>query len=50
MCIRDRCLYESKYNFGSSNWSNNYMRMAGTDSSHKPYLQVVYHSGGSAVG
>ena len=35
------CLYESKYNFGSSNWSNNYMRMAGTDSSHKPYLQVV---------
>ena len=44
------CLYESKYNFGSSNWSNNYMRMAGTDSSHKPYLQVVYNSGGSAVG
>ena len=44
------CLYESKYNFGSSNWSNNYMRMAGTDSSYKPYLQVVYNSGGSAVG
>ena len=44
------CLYESPYNFGSANWSNNYMRMAGTDSTYKPYLQVVYNSGGTAVG
>ena len=44
------CLYESPYNFGSSNWSNCYMRMAGTDNAYKPYLQVVYNSGGTAVG
>ena len=44
------CLYESPYNFGSSNWSNCYMRMAGTDNTYKPYLQVVYNSGGTAVG
>ena len=44
------CLYESPYNFGSSNWSNCYMRMAGTDNTYKPYLQVVFGSGGTAVG
>ena len=44
------CLYESPYNFGSANWSNCYMRMAGTDNTYKPYLQVVYNSGGTAVG
>ena len=44
------CLYESPYNFGSSTYSNCYMRMAGTDSSYKPYLQVVYNSNGGAVG
>lgn len=32
------CLYESPYNFGASNWSANYMRIAGTDSSYKPCL------------
>ena len=42
------CLYESPYNFGASNWSGNYMRIAGTDSSYKPYLQVVYNSGTTA--
>ena len=36
------CLYESPYNFGSSTYSSCYMRMSGTDSSLKPYLQVVY--------
>ena len=44
------CLYESPYNFGSANWSNCYMRMAGTDNTYKPYLQVVYNSGGTAAG
>ena len=44
------CLYESPYNFGSANWSNCYMRMAGTDNTNKPCLQVVYNSGGTAVG
>ena len=44
------CLYESPYNFGSANWSNCYMRMAGTDNTYKPYLQVVFGSGGTAVG
>ena len=44
------CLYESPYNFGSSSWSSNYMRMAGTDNSYKPYLQVVYNDGGTSVG
>ena len=43
------CLYESPYNFGSSTYSNCYMRMAGTDNSYKPYLTIVY-SGGNAVG
>ena len=44
------CLYESPYNFGSSTYSNCYMRMSGTDESgYKPYLTVVYNSGG-AVG
>ena len=43
------CLYESPYNFGSSTYSNCYMRMAGTDSSYTPYLNVVF-SGGGAVG
>ena len=36
------CLYESPYNFGSSTYSSCYMRMSGTDSNLKPYLQVVY--------
>ena len=44
------CLYESPYNFGSSSWSSNYMRMAGTDNSYKPYLQVIYNDGGTSVG
>lgn len=43
------CLYESPYNFGSSTYSNCYMRMAGTDSSYTPYLNVVY-SGGTSWG
>ena len=44
------CLYESPYNFGSSTYSNCYMRMSGTDeSSYTPYLTVVYNSSG-AVG
>ena len=42
------CLYESPYNFGASNWSANYMRIAGTDSSYKPCLRVIY--GGTAAG
>lgn len=43
------CLYEAPYNFGSANWSDGYMRMAGTDTTLKPYLLVVF-SGGTAVG
>lgn len=43
------CLFEPSYHFGTANWSDCYMRMAGTDSSYKPYLTIVY-SGGSAVG
>lgn len=43
------CLYETPYNFGSSTYSNCYMRMAGTDNSLKPYLNIVYTSG-TAVG
>ncbi|MEA5013433.1 MAG: hypothetical protein VB099_02625 [Candidatus Limiplasma sp.] len=43
------CLFEPSYNFGSSTYSDSYMRIAGTDSSLKPYLEVVY-SGGGAVG
>ena len=42
------CLYESPYNFGASKWSANYMRIAGTDSSYKPCLRVIY--GGTAAG
>ena len=42
------CLYESPYNFGASNWSTNYMRIAGTDSSYKPCLRVIY--GGTTAG
>ena len=42
------CLYESPYNFGASNWSANYMRIAGTDSSYKPCLRVIY--GGTTAG
>lgn len=37
------CIYESPYNFGSSTYSSCYMRMSGTDSNLKPYLQVVYN-------
>lgn len=36
------CLYEAPYNFGSSIYSSCYMRMSGTDSDMKPYLNVVY--------
>ena len=43
------CLYESPYNFGTSTYSNCYMRMSGSDTSQQPYLQVVYN-GGDAVG
>ena len=43
------CLFEPSYHFGTANWSDCYMRMAGTDSGYKPYLTIVY-SGGSAVG
>ena len=44
------CLYETPYNFGSSTYSNCYMRMSGTDeSSYKPYLTIVY-SGGTSWG
>ncbi|MEA5016945.1 MAG: phage tail spike protein [Candidatus Limiplasma sp.] len=42
------CLYETPYNFGSSTFSNNYMRFSGSDVAEKPYLLVVYKS--SAVG
>ena len=37
------CLYESKYNFGSSTYSNCYMRMSGADTNQQPYLTVVYN-------
>ena len=43
------CLYESKYNFGSSTYSNCYMRMSGSDTSQQPYLTVVYNDS-TAVG
>ena len=36
------CLYESPYPFGTSTYSDGYMRMGGTDSS-APYLSVVYN-------
>ena len=43
------CLYETPYNFGSSNWSDSYMRMSGYDTDIEPYLEVVF-SGSTAVG
>ncbi len=43
------CLYETPYNFGTSTYSNAYMRMSGTDTDVEPYLEVVY-SGSTAVG
>jgi len=45
------CLFEAPYHFGSSSYSDCYMRMSGADSSTslKPHLEVVY-SGGGAVG
>ena len=43
------CLYETAYNFGSSNWSDSYMRMSGTDTDYEPYLEVVF-TGSTAVG
>ncbi len=39
------CLYETPYNFGSSTYSNCYMRMSGTNESASPYLTVVYNNG-----
>jgi len=43
------CLYETPYNFGTSTYSNAYMRMSGTDTDVEPYLEVVF-SGSTAVG
>ena len=43
------CLYETPYNFGSSTYSNAYMRMSGTDTSYEPYIECVF-SGSTAVG
>lgn len=43
------CLYETPYNFGSSTYSNAYMRMSGTDTNYKPYIECVF-SGSTAVG
>jgi len=43
------CLYETPYNFGTSTYSNAYMRMSGADTFQEPYLEVVF-SGGTAVG
>ena len=37
------CLFEPSYNFGSSTYSSCYMRMAGTDSVYRPFLEVVYN-------
>ncbi len=42
------CLYEPAKNFGSSTYSDWYMRMSGSDTTKQPYLTVVYNSG--AVG
>lgn len=36
------CLYESPANFGSSAYSPNYCRIAGTDGDVKPTLHIVY--------
>ena len=43
------CIYETPYNFGSSTYSSAYMRMSGTDTSYKPYIECVY-GGSTAVG
>jgi hypothetical protein len=43
------CIYETPYDFGSSNWSNAYMRMSGTDTDYEPYIECVF-SGSTAVG
>ena len=43
------CIYETPYNFGSSTYSNAYMRMSGTDTSYEPYIECVF-SGSTAVG
>ena len=43
------CLYETPYNFGSSTYSNAYMRMSGTDTNYEPYIECVY-GGSTAVG
>jgi len=43
------CIYETPYNFGTSTYSNAYMRMSGTDTDVEPYLEVVF-SGSTAVG
>lgn len=43
------CLYESPYNFGTSTYSNAYMRMSGTDTFMEPYIECVF-SGSTAVG
>lgn len=38
-----------RYNFGSSTYSNAYMRMSGTDTNYEPYIECVF-SGSTAVG
>lgn len=43
------CLYETPYDFGSSTYSNAYMRMSGTDTDYEPYIECVY-GGSTAVG
>ena len=43
------CLYDTPYNFGSSTYSNAYMRMSGTDTNYEPYIECVF-SGSTAVG
>ena len=37
------CLFEPFYNFDSSTYSSGYMRMAGTDSEYRPFLEVIYN-------
>ena len=43
------CIYETPYNFGTSTYSNAYMRMSGTDTNYEPYIECVF-SGSTAVG
>ena len=43
------CIYETPYDFGSSTYSNAYMRMSGTDTNYEPYIECVY-GGSTAVG